>query len=33
MKPEGSLQCFQQPATGSYTVSDACSPHLPTLFV
>jgi hypothetical protein len=32
MKPEGSLSCSQQPATGPYPKPDASSPHLPILF-
>jgi len=31
MQPEGSLQCSQVPATGSYSQPDASSPQLPTL--
>jgi hypothetical protein len=31
-KPEGSLPCSQQPATGLYLEPDESSPHLPTIF-
>jgi hypothetical protein len=33
MKPEGSLPCSQQPATGPYPELDESSPHTHTLFL
>jgi hypothetical protein len=32
MKPEGSLPCSQQTATGPHPEPDESSPHLPILF-
>jgi len=32
MKPEGSLLCLQDTATGPYPKSGASTPHLPTKF-
>jgi hypothetical protein len=32
MEPEGSLPCSQKHTIGQYPVSDASSPHPPTLF-
>jgi hypothetical protein len=32
IKPESSLPCSQQPATGPYPKSDESNPHLPTIF-
>jgi hypothetical protein len=32
MEPEGSLPCWQDPATGPYRKADAYIPHLPTVF-
>jgi len=33
MKPEGSLLCSQEPATGPYFNPDDSSPRLPNLFL
>jgi hypothetical protein len=32
MKPQGSLLCSQEPATGTYPEPDESSPHYPILF-
>jgi hypothetical protein len=32
MEPEGSLPCFQGPATGPYPEPDASNPLFPTVF-
>jgi len=33
MESEGSLQCSQGPTTGSYPLTNECSPHPRTLFL
>jgi len=33
MKPECSLPCFQESATGPYPEPDASSTYIPTLFI
>jgi hypothetical protein len=32
MKPEGSLSCWQEPASGPYPEPDESSPYIPMLF-